>query len=139
MFNMGTAKKVPLIFGNPHVGDRYRGYYGILGDQTIAHLNTSELDVLRVVFSDHSSQRVHVGIWYILRAQRNSQILTLRPKYIPLYLRGPFGVSCGGSLGGWRTLGGFRPHWWVPSFSGVLSRPRPSNNSTEEYLQLTGG
>ena len=29
------------------------------------------------------TQRVHVGIWYILRAQRGSHIPTLRPKYIP--------------------------------------------------------
>ena len=30
-----------------------------------------------------NSQRVHVGIWYILRAQRGSHIPTLRPKYTP--------------------------------------------------------
>ena len=29
------------------------------------------------------TQGVHVGIWYILRAQRGSHIPTLRPKYIP--------------------------------------------------------
>ena len=29
------------------------------------------------------SQRVHAGIWYILRAQRGSHIPTLRPKGIP--------------------------------------------------------
>ena len=28
------------------------------------------------------TQRVHVGIWYILRAQRGSHIPTLRPKYV---------------------------------------------------------
>ena len=28
------------------------------------------------------TQRVHVGIWYILRAQRGSHIPTFRPKYI---------------------------------------------------------
>ena len=29
------------------------------------------------------TQRVHLGTWYILRAQRGSHIPTLRPKYIP--------------------------------------------------------
>ena len=40
-----------------------------------------------------STQRVHVGIWYILRAQRGSHIPTLRPKYIPYSYIGPFGVD----------------------------------------------
>ena len=29
------------------------------------------------------TQRVHVGIWYILRAQKGSHMTTLGPKYIP--------------------------------------------------------
>ena len=37
------------------------------------------------------TQRVHVGIWYILRAQRGSQIPTLRPKYIPYSYMDPLG------------------------------------------------
>ena len=36
-------------------------------------------------------QRVHVGIWYILRAQIGSHIPTLRPKYIPYTYMDPFG------------------------------------------------
>ena len=38
------------------------------------------------------SQRVHVGIWYILRAQRGSHIPTLRPKYIPYTYMDPLGI-----------------------------------------------
>ena len=38
------------------------------------------------------SQRVHVGIWYILRAQRGSHIPTLRPKYIPYSYMDPLGI-----------------------------------------------
>ena len=41
------------------------------------------------------SQRVHVGIWYILRAQRGSHIPTLRPKYIPYTYMDPLGVGFG--------------------------------------------
>ena len=37
------------------------------------------------------SQRVHVGIWYILRAQRDPHIPTLRPKYIPYSYTDPSG------------------------------------------------
>ena len=39
------------------------------------------------------SQRVHVGIWYILRAQRGSHIPTLRPKYILLTYMDPLGLA----------------------------------------------
>ena len=39
------------------------------------------------------SQRVHVGVWYILRAQRGSHIGTLRPKYIPYCYMDPLGVG----------------------------------------------
>ena len=38
------------------------------------------------------SPRVHVGIWYILRAQRGSHIPTLRPKYIPYTYMDPLGM-----------------------------------------------
>ena len=37
------------------------------------------------------TQRVHVGIWYVLRAQRGSHIPTLRPKYIPYSYMDPLG------------------------------------------------
>ena len=37
-------------------------------------------------------QRVHVGIWYILRAQRGSHIPTLRPKYILYTYIDPLGT-----------------------------------------------
>ena len=40
----------------------------------------------------YPSQRVHVGIWYILRAQRGSHITTLRPKYIPYSYMDPLGL-----------------------------------------------
>ena len=38
------------------------------------------------------SQRVHVGIWYILRAQRGCHIPTLRPKYTPYSYMDPLGM-----------------------------------------------
>ena len=37
-------------------------------------------------------QRVHVGKWYILRAQWGSHIPTLRPKYIPYSFMDPLGT-----------------------------------------------
>ena len=37
------------------------------------------------------TQRVHVGIWYILKAQRGSHIPILRPKYIPYTYMDPLG------------------------------------------------
>ena len=49
------------------------------------HVNSFE-------FADQLSQRVHVGIWYILRAQRGSHIPTLRPKYIPYSYMDPLGL-----------------------------------------------
>ena len=42
---------------------------------------------------DCNSQRVHVGIWHILRAQRGSHIPTLRPKYIPYTYMDPLGLD----------------------------------------------
>ena len=38
-------------------------------------------------------QRVPVGIWYILRAQRGSHIPTLKPKYIPYNYMDPLGTQ----------------------------------------------
>ena len=40
---------------------------------------------------DGMTQRVHVGIWYVLRAQRGIHIPTLRPKYIPYTYMDPLG------------------------------------------------
>ena len=37
------------------------------------------------------TQRVHVGIWYILRAQRGSHIPILKAKYIPYSYMDPLG------------------------------------------------
>ena len=39
----------------------------------------------------NGARRVHVGILYILRAQRNSHIPTVSPKYIPDSYIGPWG------------------------------------------------
>ena len=39
------------------------------------------------------TQRVHVGIWYILKAQRGSHIPTLGPKYLPYSYMDPLGKS----------------------------------------------
>ena len=39
------------------------------------------------------AQRVHVGIWYILRAQRGSHIPTLKPKHTPYSYMDPLGWS----------------------------------------------
>ena len=44
-----------------------------------------------LITGEPGTQRVHVGIWYILRAQRGSHIPTLRPKYIPYYYMDPLG------------------------------------------------
>ena len=44
------------------------------------------------------TQRVHVGIWYILRAQRGSHIPTVRAKYIPYSYMDPLG-NTSSSLG----------------------------------------
>ena len=37
------------------------------------------------------TQRVHVGLWYLLSAQRASHIPTLKPKYIPYTYMDPLG------------------------------------------------
>ena len=42
---------------------------------------------------EEQSQRVHVGIWYVLGAQRSSHIPTLRPKYIPYSYMDPLGME----------------------------------------------
>ena len=39
------------------------------------------------------SQRVHVGIWYILKAQRGSHMPTLRPKYLANSYMDPLGLE----------------------------------------------
>ena len=43
--------------------------------------------------SKKKPQRVHVGIWYIHRAQRGSHIPTLRPKCIPYSYMDPLGPA----------------------------------------------
>ena len=43
------------------------------------------------IISPNLTQRVHVGIWYILRAQRGSHLPTLRPKHIPYTYMDPLG------------------------------------------------
>ena len=45
----------------------------------------------RGLVEDSIIQRVHVGIWYILRAQKCSHIPTLRSKYIPYTYMDPLG------------------------------------------------
>ena len=37
------------------------------------------------------TQRVHVGLWYIFKAQRGSHVPTLRPKYLPYSYMDPLG------------------------------------------------
>ena len=49
--------------------------------------------VRRVFLAFNSSQRVHEGIWYILRAQKGSHIFTLRPKYTPYSYMDPLGLN----------------------------------------------
>ena len=39
------------------------------------------------------TQRVHVGIWYTLRAQRGPHIPTLRTKYTPYSYMDPLGSN----------------------------------------------
>ena len=51
----------------------------------------AEDKVLDVCSSRVEAQRVHVGIWYILRAQRGSHIPTLGAKYIPYNYMDPLG------------------------------------------------
>ena len=43
------------------------------------------------VVETSKTQRVHVGIWYTLKAQRGSHIPTLRPKYLPDSYMDPLG------------------------------------------------
>ena len=53
----------------------------------------------------YSTQRVHVGIWDILRAQRGSHTPTLRPKYMPYSYMDPLGQAGGFSVEGLGFLG----------------------------------
>ena len=46
----------------------------------------------RVASATFLAQRVHVGIWYILRPQRGSHVATLRTKYIPYTYMDPLGM-----------------------------------------------
>ena len=48
-------------------------------------------------------QRLHVAIWYILRAQRCSHITTLGPKYIPYSYMEPLGYSSVGCSAGMQS------------------------------------
>ena len=66
---------------NPSLQDKWEGGVEANGDMQPVH----ELALVK-------SQRVHVGIWYILSAQRGSHIPTLRPKYIPYTYMDPLGV-----------------------------------------------
>ena len=72
----------------------YRGY--LLGGAKLALLESqgarsSSLGTFLEGAIDAASQRVHMGIWYILRAQMGSHIPTLRPKYIPYTYMDPLG------------------------------------------------
>ena len=69
------------------------------------------------------TQRVHVGIWYILRAQRGSHIPTLRPKYIPYTYMDPLGQVCRNLIG---RPGLFRIPYLFEEGCGVgLNNPNP--------------
>ena len=62
----------------------------------MAHIIRPHVVMIRVLESARVqglevTQRVHVGIWYILRAQRGSPIPTIRPKYIPYTYMDPLG------------------------------------------------
>ena len=61
-------------------------------------------------------QRVHVGIWYILRAQRGSHIPTLRPKYTLYSYMDPLGSKVQAHCG--CTLRSLRPAMQLSSHSG---------------------
>ena len=56
---------------------------------------THDSFVKTVLATSRQAQRVHVGIWYILRAQRGSHIPTLRAKYIPYSYMDPLGKQAG--------------------------------------------
>ena len=66
-------------------------------EKNLDHLQASlKMNALLNVGNDVAkglSQRVHVGIWYILRAQRGSHIPTLRAKYIPYSYMDPLGIG----------------------------------------------
>ena len=56
--------------------------------------NSMGMNMSELVFQGlmgRNPQRVHVGIWSILRAQGGSHIPTLRPKYIPYSYMDPLG------------------------------------------------
>ena len=62
------------------------------------------LKALRFPMRTPHSQRVQVGIWYVLRIQRVSHIPTLRPKHIPYTYMDPVGHSdTNAGLGTWRN------------------------------------
>ena len=56
-------------------------------------------------------QRVHVGIWYILRAQKGSHIPTLRPKYVLYSYMDPLGSRSIGALDHLRNGPSDQPIW----------------------------
>ena len=60
-----------------------------------------------------ASQRVHVGIWYILRPQRGSHIPTLRPKYITYTYMDPLGMEA--PKASTRTSTGFKLRLYLDS------------------------
>ena len=73
------------------------------------------------------SQRVHVAIWYIHRAQRGSHIPTLRPKYIPYTYMDPLG------LGGSQNMDmGLRNPWDIEGLSGGYGV------RTKDYVGIIG-
>ena len=72
------------------------------------------------------AQRVHVGIWYILRAQRGSHRITyFKAQVYPIYLHGPFGRGVEGNVRehdfvciGFRAAGG----WMVDENTAITCR-----------------
>ena len=63
--------------------------------QSVPLRHDSNMTAVGTVGSTFLTQRVHVGIWYILRAHRGSHIPTLRAKYIPYSYMDPLGHSLG--------------------------------------------
>ena len=57
------------------------------------------------------TQRLHVALWYILRAQNGSHITTLGPKYIPYNYMEPLGRVLGDLDG---LLGSFSKKFLIP-------------------------
>ena len=65
--------------------------YSTLGAKYESKLEPLSAQGWGMLGSPEFTQRVHVGIWYILGVQRGSHVPTLRPKYVLYSYMDPLG------------------------------------------------